>query len=370
MSERASIAVRNGWRRWSGFVVLALLAAAGAASLVTLAETNAWWVRYLDFARLQFAAVMLMMLVVLAALRPRLGAIGFGALALALAGLGYHVYRVHPYAGFLPEQALAAPGCAADSRLSVMVANVQRDNEIAEPFMQLALQVRPDVLVVLETDRWWDAHLARLRGGFPHVVQAIPEQDTYYGMHVFSRHPPVSPEFRYLFGRDTPMLDAGLRMPDGRVLRFYAMHPRPPQAWSQPTTSRDGHLMQVALEARIDTGPVIVAGDLNAVPWERTVRRAMRIAGLLDPRVGRGFIPTYEVGSLAKSWPLDQILFTRHFGLLDFRRLPPFGSDHYAILAELCLSERAAAQQQPAEIADGDLEEAEAAVEAARRLGR
>ena len=38
----------------------------------------------------------------------------------------------------------------------------------------------------------------------------------------------------------------------------------------------------------------IVAGDFNAVPWERISWHAMRIGGLLDPRVGRGLYPTYN----------------------------------------------------------------------------
>ncbi|WP_376742211.1 hypothetical protein [Pseudorhizobium tarimense] len=40
-----------------------------------------------------------------------------------------------------------------------------------------------------------------------------------------------------------------------------------------------------------------MAGDFNAVPWERVTRRAMRIGDLLDPRIGRGALSTYDTNS-------------------------------------------------------------------------
>ncbi|MBL0420274.1 endonuclease/exonuclease/phosphatase family protein [Ramlibacter sp. AW1] len=356
------------WRRWSGRAVLGLLAVAGLASLVTLAETNVWWVRYLDFVRLQLVIAMLLMLAALAALRPRLGALGMAALLLGLGGLAYHLYRVHPYLPVFARQVPATDACEPPARLRIMVANVQRDNQLAQAFIQLVARVRPDVLVVMETDPWWDEHLVALRSDFSQVVQAIPGRDSFYGMHVFSRYELVSPEFKYLFGADTPMLSSGLRLPDGRLVRLHALHPRPPQAWSQPTTARDGQLMHVALQARGENDPVIVAGDFNAVPWERVVRRAMRVGELLDPRLGRGVLPTYKVGSLLQSWPLDQILFSRRFALLDWGRLPAFGSDHYAVSAQLCLLPQSAAHPEAPALHAGDLDEAKTAIEAAAAL--
>ena len=92
----------------------------------------------------------------------------------------------------------------------------------------------------------------------------------------------------------------------------------------------------------------------------------MRIGELIDPREGRGLYPTYDANSLLISWPLDQVLFQEQFALLSFERLPAFGSDHYPILAELCHMPEAADLQSPPSLADGDLEEAETSLEAAR----
>ncbi|MEJ7928861.1 endonuclease/exonuclease/phosphatase family protein [Ramlibacter sp. AN1015] len=357
-------------RRTSGFVILLLLAATCVASLLPWVETDTWWVRYMDFIRVQlFIAIVALLALWLLVARPRRTPrpIWLGVLVVSALALGYHSYRLHPYLPFAEPSAVVLDTCTEDSRLRLFVANVKRDNELAEPFLELVARYRPDVLVVLETDAWWDRRLSTLRGRFSDVVQSIPDDHAYYGMHVFSRFELVEPEFRFLFGEPTPTLSSGVRLPSGKRVQLFAMHPRPPQAWSQPTTSRDAHLMQIALEAREAHVPTILAGDFNAVPWERSVRRAMRIGGLLDPRVGRGFIPTYEAGSIIKSWPLDQVLFQKDLGLLEFERLPNFGSDHYPIFAQLCLAQAPGLQAAPG-LQPGDLEEAAATVEAAQKL--
>ena len=146
------------------------------------------------------------------------------------------------------------------------------------------------------------------------------------------------------------------------------VHPRPSLYWSQPTTMRDAHLMMAAFEARGSDLPAIVVGDLNAVPWERTVRRAMRIGELLDPRVGRGLYPTYDVQSWIMSWPLDQILFQNSFGLAEWDVLRSFGSDHSPVFAALCLAPDLAARQSASPLEAGDVKEAERSIIAARRM--
>ena len=41
------------YRSWAALLALILLAATAVASLLPLFETNTWWVRYLEFPRLQ-----------------------------------------------------------------------------------------------------------------------------------------------------------------------------------------------------------------------------------------------------------------------------------------------------------------------------
>lgn len=228
--------------------------------------------------------------------------------------------------------------------------------------------VDPDLFLAMETNAWWDGRLAGLRDRLPHGVRHVPHTHGFYGMHLFSRHELVEPRVEFPFDASTPMVSTGVRLPGGGTVFFQGLHPRPP-LWSQPATLRDAQLLSAALDARASALPAVLAGDFNAVPWARVVRRAARIGGLLDPRVGRGLHPTFDAtrGPLV-SWPIDQVLHQGGFALLAFRVLPAFGSDHYPVLADLCLGQGAAAKQAAPALAAGDIEEARAAIAAARAV--
>ena len=353
------------------FLTGGLLVLAVAASFLPLIETNVWWVRYFDFPRVQVSVVLLVLiaLVILFGGLKRPWAVS--ALVLGLAALGYQAYRLHPYSTLVAPMAVAGPDCAENDRLALLVANVQQSNEQFEALFGMVENVDPDVFIVLETDERWDAALAGMSERFPYRTQYVPDgEDTgAFGMHLLSRHRLIASETMFYFGNDTPTILADIVLPGGAQVRIVAVHPRPPLYWSQPTTMRDAHLLTAALEARNSDIPTIVAGDLNAVPWERTVRRAMRIGGLLDPRVGRGLYPTYDVQSWLMSWPLDQILFQDGLSLAEWEVLPPFGSDHAPVLAALCVAPGLAAGQGAPALEADDMEEAETSIEAARAMG-
>ena len=354
----------RGWRGWVSAVLGAFVVVLGAASFLPLVETNAWWVRSLDFPRLQLALALTAVLV----LHFIAGSRGAGRALVILFGaaaLGYHLYKLHPYAPFMPAMAMAEAECSAGDRLRVMVSNVQRGNRQAEALLARVAEADPDLLLLMETDGWWDEHLAPLRETHPHAVQHIPEQATYYGMHLFSKRALIEPEFTFEFGPDTPAVLTGVALPSGAVVGFKGVHPRPPLFWSQSSARRDATILRAALDVAGSERPSIVAGDLNAVPWERVTRRAMRLGGLLDPRVGRGLLPTYDAKSRVMSWPLDHVLHGPAFTLLGIEVLGAVGSDHYPVLASLCHRPEAAALQAPPRPLPGDLAEARASFAAA-----
>ncbi len=346
------------------------LGLASVASLLPLLETNMWWVRYLDFARLQLLLVVLVTIVLLVPFGGWRRWWSAGLIALGVVASGYHAYRMYPYGPIVTPMAVAVRDCPAGARLDMMVANVQQSNQQADRFFDVVDAAEPDVLVILETDPWWDEALQRLGDRFPHSEQFVPasggENSGAFGMHLLSRLPLSGAETLFYFDADTPTIVADAKLPGGAQVQIVASHPRPPLYWSQPTTTRDAHLLTAALEARASELPSVLAGDLNAVPWERTTRRAMRLGELLDPRVGRGVYPTYDAQSWLMSWPLDQILFQDRIGLAEWRVLPSFGSDHLPVFAGLCLLPELADRQAPPALEAGDIEEAETSIKAAK----
>ncbi|MWD26556.1 endonuclease [Aquicoccus sp. SCR17] len=338
-------------------LVVAVTACLVAVTFVAFAETNLWWVRMTDFPRLQYAIALVVLLIVLLFARfigpkTRL-ALG----AVTLAALAYCGIKIGPY--FFGDRQVSV-SCEADHRLSVMVANVKLENRHAAELLQLVGEREPDMLLALETNEWWDERLGELSDRMPYHAEKIT--GSYFGMHLFSALPLSETRIVFPLERDTPSILTTVQLRSGEEVRFIGLHPRPPHP-SQPSTGRDGQLMWAALDARSSKNPVILAGDFNAVPWERSIERMQRIGKLIDPREVEGFLPTYDAQSWWMSWPLDQVLHQEGLSISSMSVLPSFGSDHYPIEVVLC--DQASDRQAPALRSD-DLAEAETTLEAAR----
>ena len=270
-----------------GLVALAI-ALALIVSLVPFVDTKWWLVRLLDFPRLQFGIVTLLLLVPLpffSRAHPRIVLVLAGA---ALAALGGDGYKLWPYRSF-SEASLADASCPADRGLVVMISNVLLSNRQSQTLLDEVQAQKPDIFLAMEIDEWWDRTLQPLAADMPYGATKIT--GSYYGMRLFSRLPLVDTDVRFLAGRDTPSIVTGVKLRDGETATFLGIHPRPPLV-GQSALPRDAELYAAAKILREKEGPAIMAGDLNATPWEDAVRRTRRIAGLVSPRQGYGYTCT------------------------------------------------------------------------------
>jgi endonuclease/exonuclease/phosphatase (EEP) superfamily protein YafD len=185
----------------------------------------------------------------------------------------------------------------------------------------------------MEVDDWWDRTLAPLSADMPYGATKIT--GSYYGMRLFSRLPLSNTDVRFLAGRDTPSIVTTVKLRDGEDATFLGIHPRPPLV-GQSALPRDAELYAAAAILRGRDGPAVMAGDLNATPWEDAVQRTRRIAGLVSPRQGYGYVYSFDAQSWWAKWPLDQIDTKPGFTALSLRRLPYMGSDHYPYVVRLC----------------------------------
>ena len=111
--------------------------------------------------------------------------------------------------------------------------------------------------------------------------------------------------------------------------------------------------------------PVVVLGDLNDVAWSHTNYLFQDISGLLDPRIGRGFYHTFHAKYPFIRFPLDHFFHSKHFRLVDFRRLSYFGSDHFPVYIELSYEPDAEIRQTDLQADESEREEAEEKIEKA-----
>ncbi len=330
---------------------VAIRVIAGLLILVTLLsviESNQWWIRLWDFPRPQILAL-LVMTAALALWHGRRGG-RLVALACVLAG-GWQLYRIYPYTPLSrPELAFAdqrpAPGAACFSVLSLNVLQSNRDYARTAALID---RERPDILLLMETDGKWAEALAPQLARYPERLMA--PLDNTYGMIFATRLPMRDGRVEVLTEPRTPSATAVLDA--GSPFRIIALHPRPPVP-GQDTHERDAEIAIAATRAAATKIPVLAFGDFNDVAWSRTSRLFKRIGGYLDPRIGRGPYATFPARMPLLGWPLDHLFVTPEFTVRSIGVLEDVGSDHLPVHSSLCLTGRTDLNARPQPVSRED----------------
>jgi len=321
---------------WSLLYVFGALVLAGV-TFAPVTNLRHWLVRGNDFPRLQYSAAIVLMLVVGATWQGSPTAPSPVWMALLVAALGYQLYWIWPYCTAHRHEVRTASSVDIAERPSIrmLTSNVLMENRDSAALIEHVLDLRPDLLVTLESDAWWQERLDAALTDWPHRV-ACP-LDNRYGMHLYSRLPLDEAHVDYLVDDEIPSISARFEL-DGLPIRFHAIHPTPPAPGESPdSVDRDIELLTLADSLHDSDERIIVTGDLNDVAWSRTTRLFRQRSRLLDPRVGRGMFNTFHADWWCFRWPLDHFFVSGHFVMVSMHRLSNIGSDHFPVFVELRL---------------------------------
>ena len=328
-------------------------------TLLPLWRHEAWWVRALDFPRLQLSVISLLLLVLELVLLDLSHHLTWGLPVVALLCLVYQAWWIVPYTRLFPVEVKSALSTDRQRMIRIITANVLTPNRNAKALIELVHENAPDILVTLESDAWWQARLDTLEPDYPHTIKC--PLDNLYGMHVYSRLPLADSHIDYLVEPDKPSMHTLVSLPSGHNIRTHFLHPAPPSPTeNEESSERDAELIIVARSVAETDAPVIVTGDLNDVAWSETTRLFRKVSGLLDPRVGRGMFNTFHANYWFIRFPLDHLFHSDHFTLSKICRLPGFGSDHFALLTELVFEPGRDIQQNGLDADADDLSRAKA----------
>ncbi|WP_102960688.1 endonuclease/exonuclease/phosphatase family protein [Mangrovicella endophytica] len=351
----------------AGVILAGITALFVAGTLLSFARIPHGFIRGLSFPRLQIlaATVVLLPLTILYA-EPRL------LLYAALAGQALVIaVQAVSIAQYTPLRSRQSQGFDGDpdgpNTVQILSCNVKMSNRDYAKAIDMARRIDPDIAVFMETDKPWTDALRVLADRLPHVV-AHP-LDNAYGMILLSRLPLSDTLVRDLVMEDVPSIVTAVTLRNGRRFRFHAVHPEPPVPHID-SVGRDAELLKVAEEVEADTLPVIVSGDLNDVAWSHTSRLFQRVSRLLDPRIGRGFYNTFDARYWFIRWPLDHLFHDSRFQIVDMRRLPFMGSDHFPMYFKLALTGDAAEAEEPREASASDRAEVQDIEDEAEVLNR
>jgi endonuclease/exonuclease/phosphatase (EEP) superfamily protein YafD len=326
------------------------------ATLLPFLKREEWWIRDLDFPRVQILVLGL----IVALAMPYFTGVDHPVEIALLAALGgslvYQARRIFPYTPLAPLEVLPSRGHDPRSSLSILVANVLTTNEESGRLIRMIEEHDPEIVLLLEPDARWEHEMRVIEPRYPKVVRR-PLENTY-GILLYSRLELIDPEVRYLIKRDIPSIRTQVRLGSGQPVWLYCVHPEPPSPTeASESTPRDAELILVGKEVKERGEPAIVCGDLNDVAWSLTTSLFQKVSGLLDLRKGRGMFSTFHAKYPMMRWPLDHVFVSEHFRHEEMQRLGSFGSDHFPVFARLAFEpERSGAHEKPQADADDEAE--------------
>ena len=346
-------------------ISLGLGLAVTVATLLPLFRQEDWWIRIFDFPRLQIFVLGVVALGLVLTTWVSANWFDRACLAALVVALGIQGYGIIRYTPLGPTEVVKADDVPENASISLLVANVLKENQETGKLISLIREWNPDLVLTLEPDKRWEREMRSIEEDYPHVVRK--PLDNLYGMMLYSRLELVEPHIRFLVEDHIPSIHTRVRLRNGKLIWLHCLHPSPPNPrYADDTEERDAELLLVGKEVKQRRMPTIVAGDLNDVAWSYTTRLFQKISGLLDPRKGRGMYNSYHAQYPVMRWPLDHVFHSEHFKLLSLARLPAFGSDHFPVYVRLVLQPGAKREQEAPEASAADKEEAEEKIEKGR----
>ncbi|MBA35220.1 MAG: endonuclease [Oleispira sp.] len=315
------------------------------ATLLPMSKNPHWIVRGMDFPRLQIAILAAGLIVFDFIFLDLTLSITWLVIIAALFCLIWQVMWVLPYTFLWRKEVLSSTVDDPLRQLSIITANVLQTNHNSAALINRVNEYKPDVLVTLESDSWWEKNLEVVENEMPYSVKC--PLDNLYGMHVYSRLPIIKEKISFLVEDGVPSMHLCIELRTGDVVNVHFVHPAPPSPTeNEESSERDAELIIIAKSVGETDEPVIVTGDLNDVAWSRTTRLFRKISGLLDPRVGRGMFNTFHAGIPFLRWPLDHLFHSPHFTIKNIKRLSSIGSDHFSLFTVLIFNPTKAKQQE------------------------
>lgn len=304
-----------------------------ASAILPLFPTDFWAIRATGFVR-EPAGYLFVALAVLVAVFVKSHRLIAAVMFIGAAAINFIV--VWPYSQFATPQIDLASSHPREQCFTAYAANVKMKNRDHDRLIEQIREADPDVLFLTEVDESWANALQPLLDEYPYAL-THPQSDTF-GKVFASRLPVLNADILESPGENTPSVFALLRASDDKLVQFVGLHPKAPLP-GQDTTQRDNSIKSAAEKTNGDVAGAVAMGDFNDVPWSSTTTAFREIGDWKDPRIGRGTYPTFPAFAPALGWPLDQIMVNGQIKVRRFEVLDANGSDHRAVLGELCLDQ-------------------------------
>lgn len=217
----------------------------------------------------------------------------------------------------------------------LLLLNVNANNGHFDQVRQYIQESNPDIIVLVEVNNRWVQQLEPLTAAYPHAVW-LPLENKF-GLIVYSRYELSGSEVRHT--EDFPNGFTVARIPvAGKRLTVAGVHPPPPVS-PAATAIRNEQLQDLAAWANEQSGPLLLAGDLNTTSWSPAFARLLEEGQLRDARQGFGVCPTWPARIPLMWIPIDHCLVSPGVVIHDHQVGPYLGSDHCPVIIDFSLAD-------------------------------
>lgn len=335
-------------------------------TLLPFVAADYWWIRIFDFPHTQLAIFTLMALAAYFITFDIKSKRDYFFVILLTCCFIFQLLKILPYIPHGRKELMDSETENTAPRIKFYIANVLQDNKNPGKLLKEIERKDADVLLFMETDTRWMEQIRPAVKNYPYRME-VPLNNTY-GMLLYSRLPFRNEKINYLVDDSIPSMEAILQLNKGEEIQLYTIHPTPPMPQHNPSSSdRDAEMMLIAIHARNNPLPVIVAGDFNDVAWSQSTSLFQDVSGLLDPRVGRGFFNTFNAKSHIMRWPLDHFFASQDFRLTSIKLGEDIDSDHFPAFFEMTLEPEKSGEQKKRIATKNQLENAVEQIQKARK---
>ncbi|MEM8533577.1 MAG: endonuclease/exonuclease/phosphatase family protein, partial [Chloroflexota bacterium] len=231
--------------------------------------------------------------------------------------------------GYLPVNQRVDASSQRDVRLFVY--NMYYANDDLDGVLEEIARHDPDVVFLMEYSYAIQREIESRFADYPYRV-IEPSQITM-GLALFSRIPLGEAQVHRFVETRIPIYQVEMEIAD-QTVTFVGGHPWPPIGrWGQLHRAQMADITDIAAQS---TAPLIVAGDFNASQWSYAVQDLAQAARVADAQRGFGFQKTWFLSPVF-GLPLDHVLVSGEWTVLDYSQGEAGGSDHVPLIVDLRL---------------------------------
>lgn len=294
-------------------------------SLTAFFGHASWLLDLTSHFRIQYLLIQLVCLGALLAARSWRGSL------LLLPFVAMNLTPILPY--YAPFASQPTAETSLGSPIKILNINVNLFNTRYTQTARYIVEKNPDILVIEEFTSTWNRALAPTLQAYPY--RQIATRDDSFGLGLFSKLPLENPTVLLLGKSGFPSIVSGLTIA-GQPTSIVATHPYPPFT-DVNFQSRNAQLMAIAHYRPQLRENLILSGDLNTTPWSYPFQPFLQQTGLRDSQVGFGLQPSWPTFFVLPWIPIDHILVSPQFTVLNREIGPHIGSDHYPVYVEVAL---------------------------------